>query len=513
IRGIGVISRQSAAQYKDKSRSIKDIGSELGVDYVLEGTVQRERPSDPTSRVRVIPQLVRVSDDVHVWADTFDDEMTAIFRVQSEIAEQVATALDVALIGADRRSLAKSYTDNIEAYEYYLRGEENSHVLYDENVYVAAKMFEKAIELDRDFALAWAGLSMVRSWLYFSLSQKHELPRAKAAADRALELDPDLPEAHTALGFYYYRCLRDYGKALRHLAEAQKRRPSDERVIRTIAHVYRRDGLWDKAVNLYEKAQVLNPREFMTHYSLGQTYRLLREYEKAEPYLTRAVSLSPRVSIGYLEKEALYLSWDGNTERAQRVLRDAFRMIGPSNLPGRYYSAVTRILHARSPEVTGQLDRIFLGIQEDDTTDYYFNKAAILEQMGRERRSIVYYDSLRVHLEALSKREQAVDPFLDGFLGLAYAKLGQAEDAVRHGEAATENLPVPKDAVLGPYLVAILAAIYTEIGEHDKAVAKLDNLLSIPGDLSVHLLRLDPIWDPLRDHPRFARLVAEEKNL
>jgi tetratricopeptide (TPR) repeat protein len=236
----------------------------------------------------------------------------------------------------------------------------------------------------------------------------------------------------------------------------------------------------------------------------------LREYEKAEPLLTRAVSLSPRISIGYLEKEWLYLGSDGNTERAKRELRDAFRMIGPSNLPGRYYSAITRILYARSPEVTGRLDRIFLGIHEDDTTDYYFNKAAILEQMGEEQRSLAYYDSLRYHLEALSLREQAVDPFLEGFLGIAYAKLGRTEDAIRHGEAGAENLPASKDAVLGPYLTAILAAIYTEVGEYDKAVAKLDGLLSMPGDLSIHLLRLDPIWDPLRGHPGFQSLLEDD---
>jgi TolB-like protein/tRNA A-37 threonylcarbamoyl transferase component Bud32/Flp pilus assembly protein TadD len=509
IRGLGVISRQSAIQFKDSRMSLRQIGVELGVDYILEGTIQRERPSDPTSRVRVIPQLVRVDNDVRMWVGTYDEEMTEIFRVQSTIAEQVATALDVTLMRDDRSAIEKTYTNNIEAYEYYLRGREHTAVLYDENVHIAAKMFGKAIDLDNDFALAWAGLSMVRSWLYFSLSQKHELQPAKAAAEKALDIDADLPEAHMALGFFYYRCLHDHKEALKHLSAAQRLRPSDDKVITTLAHVYRRDGHWDTALELYQRAQRLNPRAFMTCFGLGQTYRYLREFDKAETMLSRAITLSPRTSIGYIDAELLYISQDGTTKRAEKVLQDAFQMVGPMNLPGRYYSAATRILYSKSEEITGQIDGILLNVHEDDTTDYYFNKAVILEQMGQEQRSRAYYDSLRIHLEHVADREKSTDPFLESFLGFACAKLGRVEDAIQHGETGAEGLTVSKDAVLGPFLRALLAAIYTEVGEYEKATEKLEYLLTIPGDLSVNLLRIDPVWDPLRDHPRFQRLLDE----
>ena len=509
IRGLGVISRQSATQFKDSRKSLRQIGVDLGVDYILEGTIQRERPSDPTSRVRVIPQLVRVDNDVRIWADTYDEEMTEIFRVQSTIAEQVATALDVTLMRKDRSAIEKTHTNNIEAYEYYLRGREHTVVLYDENVHIAAKMFEKAVDLDDDFALAWAGLSMVRSWLYFNLSQKRQLQPAKAAAEKALEIDSDLPEAHMALGFYYYRCLHDLKQAMKHLSVAQRLRPSDDNVITTIAHVNRRAGHWDTALELYQLAQRLNPKAFMTCFGLGQSYRYLREYDKAEAKLIRAISLSPRTSIGYLDAELLYISMDGDTKRADKILQDAFQMVGPMNLPGRYYSAVARILYSRNEEVTRRIDDILLNVHEDDIIDYYFNKAVILEQMGQQIRSRMYYDSLRIHLEHLADREQSTDPFLESFLGFAFAKLGRVADAIQCGETGAEGLTVSEDAVLGPFIMAMLAAIYTEVGEYEKAIEKLEYLLTIPGDMSVNLIKVDPIWDPLRDHPRFNSLLEK----
>ncbi|UCH85672.1 MAG: protein kinase [Candidatus Latescibacterota bacterium] len=509
VRGLGVISRQSAIQFKDSQMSLRQIGADLGVTYILDGTIQRERPSDPSSRVRVIPQLVRVDNDTRVWTAIYDEEMAELFHVQSMIAEQVATALDVRLIGDDRRAIAEQYTDNIEAYEYYLRGRDHTAVLYDENVHIAEKMFKKAIDLDDEFALAWAGLSMVRSWLYFSLSQKHQLEPAREAAQRALDIDSDLPEAHMALGFFYYRCLRDHREALKHLSAAQRLRPSDDHVIQTLAHVHRREGNWETALQLYRRSQRLNPRAFMTCFGLGQTYRYLREYDKAETMLTRAIALSPRTSIGYLDVELLYISWDGNTKRAARVLEDAIRMVGPTNLPGRYYSAVTRILYSKSKDVTEQLDAVRLGVHEDDAIDYYFNKAVILEQTGRVERSLAYYDSLRAELERTADSEKAMDPFLESFLGLAYAKLGRVDDAIKHGQNGADGLPISKDAVLGPYLAAMLAAIYTELREHDRAIDILEQLLIVPGDLSVNLLEIDPIWDPLRVKPRFQKLLTK----
>jgi serine/threonine-protein kinase len=509
IRGLGVISRQSATQFKDSRKSLREIGAELGVAYILEGTIQRERPSEPDSRVRVIPQLVRADDDIRIWVESYDEEMTEIFRVQSSIAEQVATSLDVTLLRSELNAIEKTYTTNIEAYEYYLRGREHTDVLYDENVHIAVKMFEKAIELDENFALAWAGLSMARSWLYFSLSQKQEYQPAKEAAEKALDLDAELPEAHMALGYFYYRCVGDRREALKHLTVARRLRPSDDAVIRTLAHVHRRDGQWEAALDLYERAQRLNPRAFMTCFGLGQTCRYLRRYDEAEIMLKKAIAQSPRTSIGYLDTELLYISRDGDTERAEMVLQDALEMVGPENLPGRYYAAATRILYSKREEVTGRIDNIRLGVHEDDSTDYYFNKAVLLELTGREYRALAYYDTLRAHLESIADLEGTIGPFLDSFLGFAYAKLGRAGDGVRHGEAGAEGLPVSKDAVLGPFLSAMLAMIYAEVGEYEKATDRLEYLLTIPGDLSVNLLRLDPAWDPLRDYPRFQRLLDE----
>jgi len=217
IRGLGVISPQSAMQYKGREKSSRLIGKELGVDYILEGTVQRERPSDTTSRVRIIPQLIRASDDRHVWADTYDNDMSEVFRVQSDLAERVAQALDVTLLEPERRALASRPTENIEAYEYYLRGNEYSYRSVLENdKRIVIQMYEKAVELDPTFALAYAQLSRAHSgmyWRYYDRSEER-LAMAKQAVDKALELDPDLPEAHLALGHYYYQAHLDYERAL-----------------------------------------------------------------------------------------------------------------------------------------------------------------------------------------------------------------------------------------------------------------------------------------------------------
>ncbi len=192
IHGLGVISRQSTIQYKDSDKSLRAIGRELGVNYILEGTIQRERPGNPASRIRVIPQLIRVSDDTHMWANTYDEDMTEVFRVESQIAERVAHALDVTLLESESKALKAAPTDNMEAYEYFLRGSELFNKRYSvEMSRMAIRMFEKALDLDPEFAEAWAGLSQAMIWEYYTRysSDPSNKAKAKAAVDRAYEIE------------------------------------------------------------------------------------------------------------------------------------------------------------------------------------------------------------------------------------------------------------------------------------------------------------------------------------
>ena len=230
LSGLGVISRQSAVQYKGSGKTTREIREELGVDYILEGTIQRERPSDPHSRVRIIPQLIRAEDDIHLWAETYDEDITEVFRVQSDIAERVAHELDITLLAPERDRLESKPTENIEAYEYYLRGIEYSDRQTSiEDAKTALEMFAKAVELDPGFALAWTKLSRAYIWLYWSgiEERKTVLPKAEAAANEAQRIAPDLVETHLALGFIQYYGSRNYDKALEHFYNVLKQQPTN----------------------------------------------------------------------------------------------------------------------------------------------------------------------------------------------------------------------------------------------------------------------------------------------
>lgn len=217
IHGLAVISRQSAMQYKKREKTAQQIANELRVDYILEGTVQRERPSDPNSRVRIIPQLIKASNDTHVWAQAYDNDMSEVFRVQSDLAERVAQALDITLVERERRALQSRPTENMEAYDYFLRGSEYRHRSEGENdCKIAIQMYERAVELDPKFALAYAQLSRSHAIMYWHYYDRtgERLGMAKKAVDRALQLAPDSPETHFALGHYYYHCQSDWDRAL-----------------------------------------------------------------------------------------------------------------------------------------------------------------------------------------------------------------------------------------------------------------------------------------------------------
>ncbi|MEJ2720137.1 MAG: protein kinase, partial [bacterium] len=279
LHGLGVISRQSTIQYKGSDKSLRAIGEELGVNYILEGTIQRERPGDPASRIRIIPQLISVSDDIHLWADTYDEDMTEVFRVQSQIAERVAHALDVTLLESEREALTAVPTDNLEAYEYYLRGSENFTKRYGpEMSRMAVQMFERAIELDPEFTEAWAGLSASIIWEFYTRysSDPSMKAKAKAAVDKAYELDPGSPAVQMALGYYYYYGNHEFKRALEYFETASDSRPNDIDALDAIAFIDRRLGKWDEAAALLEKCVDLNPLHAPSTTELGLTLVTMR---------------------------------------------------------------------------------------------------------------------------------------------------------------------------------------------------------------------------------------------
>ncbi len=509
IRGLGVIARTSAIRYKNTDKTIEQIGEELGVEYILEGTIRWQHLSEDQSQVRVTPQLIRVSDATHLWAEPYQEDLSDIFQVQINIANRIVDALNVTLLSSEQRLLKSIPTENFEAYTYYLHGQSSLNRGTDQtDLEEAQQWYEKAIELDPTFTSAHARLSSVHSLLYhfyFDRSQER-IAKAKEAADMAVKLEPDLPAVHIALGTYYYLCHRDYNRALEELAIAEKGLPNDCDVLFYIGNIRRRQGKWEEGLENFKSASELDPHRIVLLYQIAFTYRWLRNYSEADRYVDRAISLDPKNSTLYGVKVNNYLCWEGNTEQAREVLQkakgygDEERILDELLLvdifDGEYDKALKRLASVHS-------ESVYDGVSFIPTAEYV---AWIYELRGKVQMAQVYYDSARVLLEGKIKVSPE-DSRFHSALGIAYAGLDRKEEAIEKGKLAVELLPVSKDALNGYRRLSDLAIIYTMVGEYDAAIDQLDYLLSIPGLLSVGLLHLDPRWNPLRDHPRFQKLL------
>ncbi len=511
IHSLGVISRTSATQYRKSDKTIRQIGEELDVDYVLEGTVRWVRPSEGPSQVRVTPQLIRVSDDTHLWSDRYDAVLSNIFKVQSDIAEKVARELDIALLEPERQVIKSRPTENMEAYEYYLRG--NEYFLrstLEDDLAMAMKMYEKAAEIDPAFTLAYARLSEVHSnlyWHYYDHSDQR-LALAKQAIDKAFELNPELPEVHLALGHYYYHCHLDYDSALEQFDIARISQPSNGDLLSFIGFVQRRQGKFEQALVHIKKAAELDPLSPELAFELADTFMLARKYPEAEYYYKRA-ALSPDLPWPYANGGWLYLRWQGDIQKG----REAFEQVSwkPGYLQHPYDLLKSVLFDVFERKYQAALENLSsVKLESFDTQFLFIPKELLLAQisglMRNQQSEKAYYESARSILETKIK-ELPEDSRFHSSLGIAYAGLGLKDDAIQEGELATQLLPVSKDAWRGAFRIDDLARIYVMVGEFDAAIEKLEFLLGIPSELTVPLLRLDPAWDPLRDHPRFKKLV------
>jgi len=520
VSGLGVISRQSAMQYKKTTKTIRQIGKELGVDYVLEGTVQRERLGDPASRVRVIPQLVRVANDTHVWADTYDEDMTEVFRIQSDIAERVAAQLDVALLEPERRAMQKRPTENLAAYENYLRGTDYAYSLDVSNVEMSVSFFQKAVSLDPQFAEAWACLSIVHRALYWAFDRPGGLTPLIEAAKRAQQLAPDLPETHLALGYVAYS-QREFDRALEHFDRAERLRPNGE-TAQAIGFTLRRMGRWQEALNYGEKAGRLLPRSADVFVDiLGVTKQYLRRFDEAEQDADHAIWLLPEAADAhFLKAEVLAERGDMSAaneamlEMSRRIeIADAAEFILPQGLTVWTATTYLRLFPETFTKAfeafeAGPMER-YRSIQPAMVAATHLARAIIYETSGDRQSARARYDSAMVHFERIirSNPQSAYVPVYHSDLGLTYAGLGRCEEAIRTGEEAVRMIPISKDAVVGPSLIGNLAEIYLICGKHEAAIDQIETWLSVPSGISVDLLRVDPLWDPLRANPRFRRLV------
>jgi len=511
IHGLSVISRQSAIQYKASKKDTRQIAEELGVDYILEGTVQRERPSDPHSKVRIIPQLINTSKDTHMWTEIYDDDMSKIFRLQSDVAERVAQALDITVLEPERQELVSRPTENMEAYDYFLQGISyyGRRGYIESDCRIAIRMLERAVELDPDFALAYAQLCQIHSHMYNHFDHSPErIAMAKQAVDKALELNPDLPEVHYALGVYY-AVIRDSEHALEQFAIVRKSRPNHTAAIKMTGYTLRWMGKLEQAVNNFKRVLELNPRDVQLLDHVGYTLKCMRKYAEAERYCDRAISLAPDQPSPYRNKAWLYMNWKGDTDKARGILADALQNFESTENP---FVNLFADLDVFDRDFQGALDWLSLKSEDIDNQPLFsppaLRYAQIYRYMDKKELAKKYYDEARSILET-KIQQYPEDARFHGSLGIAYAGLSRKEDAITEENLAIKL--VGNHAVIYPYRIEELARIYVMVGEHDEAIEKLEHLMSIPGPFSIHHLRFDPVWDPLRNHASFKKLLESDE--
>jgi serine/threonine-protein kinase len=508
ISGLGVISRSSAMTYKGTVKDLRTIAAELDVDYVLEGSVRWERQSGEQQRVRVTPQLIRVSDDTNIWTERYDAVLSDIFTVQSDIAENVVNALNLTLLDDQRDALGRSPTANVAAYNYYLQCRDYfSRGSTREHIRITIEMCQQAVTLDPSLAQAHAQLGIAHTdmyWFYFDRSPQR-LQMARDAIERALEIAPALPESHLALGWYHYHGELEYDLALEEFEIVRRSQPTNSDLLAAIAYVQRSKGVdsFDESLENLRAAIEYDPRNQTKLIKTGISYFYMRRYAEALRYFDRATSLAPDVIRPYVWRARLFVTWHGDTASARTVLDEAERRIAVRSRDTRAWEHWTliRLLEGSAEAALGQLATL-----DFDTAMFHLAAAEVYSLLARQPEARAHYDSARVVLEArVAAAPQQPRPH--SYLGLAYAGLGRAEEAVDEGRRAVDLMPYARNAFHSAEWVERLALIYVMVGDHDAAMQQIERALSMPGPLSGHWLRLDPVWRPLWGYPRFQAIL------
>ncbi|MGI9115742.1 MAG: tetratricopeptide repeat protein [Chthoniobacterales bacterium] len=519
VSDLKVISRTSVQQFKSSARNLREIGRALGVAHILEGTARRAG-----NRVRVNAQLIDARTDAHVWSETFDREITDLFALQSELAERITHALRANLSPAERTNLHTHPTRDVMAYELFLRARELFHWAgsgdsHDSGAQ-ALRLINEAIERDPNFALAYALGSRLHAELFWFGYDKRvsRLERAKAAADTALKLQPDLGEAHLATAFYHFYGFRHYDLARTHIIAAMRALPNDAEVLNTAGALDRRQGNWKETVANLEKARQLDPRNLSVFWNLLETYLALHRYAEAEEAVAAALQVSSSAHLFALARAALPLFQRGDTA----PLRLALSRIPPDFDPGgavtvirvrvalmdRDFELAARTLADCSREMLNDLGLAgTAGAIDDYTVPKSWYAALIARGQGNDIAARAALDSAKASLT--NDLAQSPDHAKSvAMLALVYAELEQAADAVQHADRAVELLPIARDAFDGPFIATARAAVLARIGERDRAIGELESLIGIPNGPTPGTLRIEPQWETLRGDARFEKIAA-----
>jgi TolB-like protein/Tfp pilus assembly protein PilF len=514
IADLKVISRTSTQHYKSAPENLREIAQQLGVAHILEGSVQKSGDA-----VRVNVQLIKAANDSHLWADTFDRKLTDIFSVESEVAKAIADQLRAKLSGREEQVIAAKPTDNLEAYDAYLRGLAYTlkTTTTPANSLSAQKYLKEAVRLDPKFGLGWALLSYVDAVGYRTVTLQPTLAlseEARQSAETALTLEPNLGEALIAKGSYHYFCLKDYDTAVRYFEQARQFLPNSSRIPESLAYVARRQGHWEQSESYFKEAERLDPRNVTVLTSRAATYIILRRFPEALRKLDQVLDITPDDTDTLMLKAGIAQA-EGDLPRAAALLAPLHAGADhPGALKTQLYEA---ILERRPAQIIPRLKEI---IAKPDPAlvfrngEYRFWLGWAQELAGDHAAAQKTWQQARSELEPLLK-EQPENNIVIYSLALTEMGLGDKAAALALTERAIAVTPIEKDALAGPQPIDILARVAARVGEPDRAIAALQKLLSIPYNgtmasgvpLTPALLRLDPMFDPLRNDPRFQKLA------
>src|SRR2546429_2160610 len=507
IGDLKVISRMSVMCYRgDAVHNAREIGKALGVATLLEGSVRRAG-----NRVRVNGQLINANNDEHIWAEDYDRDLTDVFAIQTDLAQKIALALQAKLSPNEKARPDKRPTQNPDAYLLFVQAHDyaNRTDMFRDTSLKAEQLFEQATKLDPNFAAAFAGLSMVESWAYHSfdpLPARRE--KARTAANKALRLQPDLPEAHLALGFSYYYGDRDYERALAEFEIAKRGLPNEAQAYMAIGAIQRRQGRWLESTANLEKAAELDPKNSSVLLNLGFNYMATRNFEAADKIFDRGIEAAPESFGSRALKSELAIRWKGDISVAEKELASVLPGVDPQGLVtlGRAGVLTLQRKFKEALQVIQQFRGETLLVSASETCPKASLEGTLYLYLDDQVDAHSAFERARIIAERLV-RESPDDAARHGQLGLILAGLGPKNAAIPEGKRAVELLPESQDAFDGPEVTAVLAQIYAWTGEHDQAFGLLDHLLVVPNGITVPGLKLDPIWDPLRKDPRYQALI------
>ena len=524
IRALHVTSRTTVIQYADTEMSLPEIARELNVAHILEGAVRRAG-----DRIRINVQLIDAESDEHLWAETYDRELTAenVFAIQSEIAMSVARALEAELTSEEEQDLRDVPTRSMAALDAYHRGRVSFATNTDAEDRASVAYFERAVELDPDFAMAWVGLLRGRTWLIRTGFETDTVP-ARMSLDRALALAPNSAEARLAAGYYHYYALGDYESALKEFIAADSLLPDRIETVEALGYIHRRLGHWKESVELGQRALELDPRDASNLWNQGLTAWVLGRYAEADRLLEQSlrIQLENTVVNGWRFKSLLWMDGDTTAAREFDAVASPFvdaemRTLWDTDLAlaARDYSAAVRALES----VAGLESLEWLRFPAAARGPLYYESrllylSLVHRHAGDEERSAAYADSLLAEGQVeLEKRPAAVrfDVFgrravVHTSMAYAHALRGEKRPALRDIERALELFSADHDAIDGPGINEAHARVLVLVGEYERALDELEHLATIPSYLVPGRLRLDPLYDPLRGNPRFQALLERD---